>query len=496
MEAAATCGGGAGGGPAPFLMKTYEMVDDCSTDDIVSWSSTNSSFVVWNPTEFAAKLLPTYFKHNNFSSFIRQLNTYGFRKIDPERWEFANDEFIKDHKHLLKNIHRRKPIHSHSHPPPGSSSSVPSSSSSSFSDPERTALEEEIERLSREKVALAADLWRFQQQQSGTKIQLEDLERRLSDMERRQAKMISFLERALPNPRFVENLIRMAGSGADFSSILHKKRRLPGVIGYCLEIAENSCFHQNSSNSSSNTSSGVLKPLDAGQVFNGDFCDKLKLGLCPAAISESNNVVAASTQSSSEAMEQRRNGNGALECLSLVPDAVELSDTGTSLCPRKSCLFSEPVDDDDDNDDGGGGGLVLCHLNLTLASSSSMQIDKSATMSRSPPSSMHDEGIVGKEDDATGDIAKNQSNATGDANGNSPPLQGASRTGHQETPTPPRRVNDVFWEQFLTERPGSSDTEEASSSLRADPSDDLKDEGKIRDDSTRKDRKDIDRLSP
>lgn len=60
----------------PFLTKTYEMVDDSSSDSIVSWSQSNKSFIVWNPPEFSRDLLPRFFKHNNFSSFIRQLNTY------------------------------------------------------------------------------------------------------------------------------------------------------------------------------------------------------------------------------------------------------------------------------------------------------------------------------------------------------------------------------------------------------------------------------------
>jgi hypothetical protein len=62
--------------PAPFLIKTYELVDDPRTDHIVCWGEDETTFVVWRPPEFARDLLPNYFKHNNFSSFVRQLNTY------------------------------------------------------------------------------------------------------------------------------------------------------------------------------------------------------------------------------------------------------------------------------------------------------------------------------------------------------------------------------------------------------------------------------------
>ncbi|KAJ9695868.1 hypothetical protein PVL29_011041 [Vitis rotundifolia] len=94
--------------PPPFLLKTYMLVEDPATDGVISWNSDGTAFVVWQPAEFARDLLPTLFKHSNFSSFVRQLNTYGFRKVATSRWEFCNDMFRRGERELLCEIRRRK----------------------------------------------------------------------------------------------------------------------------------------------------------------------------------------------------------------------------------------------------------------------------------------------------------------------------------------------------------------------------------------------------
>lgn len=197
-------------GPPPFLSKTYDMVDD---------PPTNNSFIVWNLPEFSRDFLPKYFKHNNFSSFVRQLNTYGFRKVDPDRWEFANEGFLRCQKHLLKSFTRRKPAHGHGHQqqqqPHAQNSSV-----GACVEVGKFGLEEEVERLKRDKNVLMQELVRLRQQQQSTDNQLQAMVQRLQGMEHRQQQMMSFLAKAVQSPGFLSHLVQRQAEANK------KKRRL------------------------------------------------------------------------------------------------------------------------------------------------------------------------------------------------------------------------------------------------------------------------------
>ncbi|KAG4110060.1 hypothetical protein ERO13_D13G026300v2 [Gossypium hirsutum] len=195
---------------APFLKKCYEMVDDESTDAIISWSQNNDSFIIWDMTEFSVHLLPKFFKHSNFSSFIRQLNIYGFRKIDTDRWEFANDGFVRGQKDLLKNIARRK----HS---PGSEQRKPlqqqplqqlENTVGSRENNENTALWKEVENLKTDKNALMQELVKLTQFQETADSKVLLLKERLQGMEKSQQQLLSFLIMAMQSPGFLVQLIQ------------------------------------------------------------------------------------------------------------------------------------------------------------------------------------------------------------------------------------------------------------------------------------------------
>ncbi|KAJ0581859.1 putative transcription factor HSF-type-DNA-binding family [Helianthus annuus] len=204
-------------GPPPFLTKIYDMVDDHSVDHIVSWSRGGQSFVVWDPHAFSTNLLPRYFKHNNFSSFVRQLNTYGFRKIDHDVWEFANEGFLRGQRHNLKNIKRRKTP---------SQNLVPQQATRSCVEVGNFGIDGEVKRLRRDKQILMMELVSLRQQQQSTRAHLQAMELRLQGTEQKQQKMMSFLAKAMQSPNFVQKLVSHGKRKELEDVVMNKRRRL------------------------------------------------------------------------------------------------------------------------------------------------------------------------------------------------------------------------------------------------------------------------------
>ncbi|KAJ6015715.1 hypothetical protein N7540_010306 [Penicillium herquei] len=104
-----------------FIHKLYNMLEDNSIQHLISWSNTNDSFVM-SPTSEFSKVLAQYFKHTNISSFVRQLNMYGFHKVsdvfhtgspDSALWEFkhGNGNFKRGDLVGLREIKRRASRH-------------------------------------------------------------------------------------------------------------------------------------------------------------------------------------------------------------------------------------------------------------------------------------------------------------------------------------------------------------------------------------------------
>ena len=83
-----------------FLLKLYEILSKEEYSKIIHWSQNGSYIIITNIHLLAKKILPIYFNHQNYSSFVRQLNMYNFHKIrtDPNKQEqyFINESLNKN----------------------------------------------------------------------------------------------------------------------------------------------------------------------------------------------------------------------------------------------------------------------------------------------------------------------------------------------------------------------------------------------------------------
>ncbi|KAJ3003554.1 stress-responsive transcription factor hsf1, partial [Thoreauomyces humboldtii] len=93
------------------------LVDGKEHEKYVQWNEAGDVFVVLHCDEFAEEVLPLYFKHSKFPSFVRQLNIYGFYRVSDvrktplvrskEACVFSHKYFKSTRKDLLALIRRK-----------------------------------------------------------------------------------------------------------------------------------------------------------------------------------------------------------------------------------------------------------------------------------------------------------------------------------------------------------------------------------------------------
>ncbi|SAL97187.1 hypothetical protein [Absidia glauca] len=97
-----------------FITKLCMILDDSSIQEMIAWSQDGERFCVYDIPGFSKVVLPRYFKHSNWPSFVRQLNMYGFHKINDSCntgqgqlvCEFHHPMFYRNGRQSLRKIRR------------------------------------------------------------------------------------------------------------------------------------------------------------------------------------------------------------------------------------------------------------------------------------------------------------------------------------------------------------------------------------------------------
>ncbi|GBG26219.1 Heat shock transcription factor [Hondaea fermentalgiana] len=83
------------------------MMMEPSHHDLVDWNREGTVIVIKNVHGFSEKVLPQYFKHSNYASFVRQLNMYGFTRALNMPQAFKHHLFQRGKKEKLSLMKRK-----------------------------------------------------------------------------------------------------------------------------------------------------------------------------------------------------------------------------------------------------------------------------------------------------------------------------------------------------------------------------------------------------
>lgn len=85
------------------------MVEEKDTNHVIVWLPDGDGFQITGVQLFCEQILPKYFDHNKFTSFIRQLNMYDFCKQrgSSDVSVFRHPSFLKGKRHLIHRIKRK-----------------------------------------------------------------------------------------------------------------------------------------------------------------------------------------------------------------------------------------------------------------------------------------------------------------------------------------------------------------------------------------------------
>lgn len=127
----------------------------------------------------------------------------GFRKVDPDRWQFANEYFLRGRRDLLGEIHRRKPAGSER----GRKDARSGGDYAALEVGVYGGLQAEVDALKRDKTLLMQEVIRLRHAQKEAENEMQALSDRIEMTEQRQQQMIAFFAQALQHPALVQHFV-------------------------------------------------------------------------------------------------------------------------------------------------------------------------------------------------------------------------------------------------------------------------------------------------